>query len=229
MATSAIGRALADRGPPVAGRQTEETIALARRLQSLAKVRARLRTCVTPSALFAAAAELACEECGFDRAIVLVLDNGGEALTAASTPPLGISASERLRRWVQSHPVSLPQDSREMEIIRSADPDQCVPTEASSILGPALCLRQHLLVAIPRSGLPAAALLVDRRQHRPDLVDRALIELLASDVAAVLAILELQLRAKELGRRVQLLASRSDRAVKAILGPVWVHDSQDAG
>jgi hypothetical protein len=184
---------------------------------------------VTPSALFAAAAELACEECGFDRAIVLVLDNEGEALTAASTAPLRISASERLRRWVQANPVSLPQDSREMEIIRSTDPNQCAPTEASSILGPALCLRQHLLVGIPSPGLPAAALLVDRRRHRLDFVDRALIELLASDVAAVLAILELQLRANELRRRIQLIASCSDRAVKAILGPVRVHDSQAGG
>jgi GAF domain-containing protein len=224
MATCATRAVLAHGNTMEATSHNQPKLGHARRLQSLVDVRRRLSACRTPAALFAAAADMAHEHCGFDRALVLVLE--GDVLRPASTRPLRTRTSDQLRRWVEAHPVSLPPECREMEFLRF---DSTGPEPAPSVLVRELRLRAHLLAAIRRSGRPAAILVVDRQLHDIDAVDRALIELLAADAAAALELLELRMKARQLGRQVQMLALSSDRAVNAILGPVSLDGSHAAG
>lgn len=119
---------------------------------------ARLRTCVDPDALLATATREALLMCPFDRAVVATVDDG--RIGAPSGRPLPDDASERLRRRLCEHPVTLRPGTEEEFLLAGGTRADAAgrPSQLAERLG----LRDHLYAPAVLDGHALALLILDR-------------------------------------------------------------------
>jgi LuxR family transcriptional regulator, regulator of acetate metabolism len=154
----------------------------AERIRRLAEASRALHACETVDALLARAAAIGCEVCGFERGVVLTVDEGH--LTAGESGALEDGESDRLRRQVLAEPVVLAPGTVEVQVVRS----QMAATRAggASPLADALGLRELLLAAVVPDAWPVALVVLDRAEGQPDALELSIGEVFAALVAAQL-------------------------------------------
>lgn len=184
-------------------------------LLRLGTMRRRLHAAPTVGALFAAAAELACREFGFDRGLVLSVE--GRELTARTTDSLREAASDRLRRAVLAAPVALRPETREAELVRLMRPSQSALLPARSALAAALSLDHYGLAPIVVESRTLALLVLDRTAPALDALETAVIGAFGELVAATLEHTVLRSRQRELAGEVQSLTTSTQALMREML------------
>jgi DNA-binding CsgD family transcriptional regulator len=187
------------------GRGPRELIAAQRRLNSAATMPELLRS----------ACEHAGDWCGFDRALVLPIED--EHVNAALLGALPDPASDALRRRVLSEPVVLRPGSAEAELIRHAEGGRPGAGTAPSLLQAALGLEQFALGAVMPEERVLALMVLDR--HDPPVTDddRAAVQLFCTLLALSVERLFLRLRMKELSTELRHLTASALAAMQEAL------------
>jgi DNA-binding NarL/FixJ family response regulator len=193
--------------------ETSELDAHLERLHKLRAVRRRLSGSTSVGALFAEAATIACDELGFDRAVVLAAERG--TLTAGVSDALARDASDRLRRRVLAEPVSVGPETYEAELIRQSR----LPAtrRAPSRLAEALELSEYVIAPVAPEARTLALLVADRQAPPVHELEAAGATLLADLLAGALERLVLRLRQRELATDLQHLTASTQALMREML------------
>lgn len=171
----------------------------------LLTVHDRLRGCGQVDELFAAAADLAPEACGFTRGLIASVADG--RLTATGSRPLADAESDRLRRALLADPVSLEPRTEESESVRHTR--RPALRRRPSILADHLGLRQHALAPIRPEGTTLALLILDRPGPAATAAELEAVDLLAGVIAIALERTVLRRRVADLAVEVRRFAEVS--------------------
>jgi DNA-binding NarL/FixJ family response regulator len=176
---------------------------------------AQLRSCPTVGSLFARAAEIACGELGFTRAVVLAVT--AEGLSAGPTDVLADEPSDRLRRMTLAHPVPLLPGTMEAELVRLGEsPCHRTAVPRPSSLATALELDQFAFgVVAPQQRV--LALLVADRAEPLDVLDRSAVAAVAVAVAVAVETVILHARVAEIGADLRNLAASTQALMTEVL------------
>lgn len=195
---------------------TAERLALhLERMAALGALRRRLCGSATVGALFAAAAELACAELGFERGLVLSVDGG--RLTGEVTDALRNEASDRLRRHVLRAPPTLARDAHEAELIRLSKPVWPPRPGAPSVLARDLDLREFVLAPVAAENRVLALMLVDRGGPEVEALDAVEVAAFADVLAGALAYVVLRARQHELAGDLRHFMASTQALMREIL------------
>jgi DNA-binding CsgD family transcriptional regulator len=179
-------------------------------------MRRRLSGAPSVGALFATAATLACETLGFERAVVLSVEQG--VLSAAVTDTLPSDESDRLRRRVLADPLAVPTDSYEAELIRQNRSSPTAKTaKAASVVAEALALGEYVIVPIAPETRTLALLVADRTRPAVEPIDAAIVALFADVVAGTLERLVLRMRQQELATDLQHLTASTQALMREVV------------
>jgi DNA-binding CsgD family transcriptional regulator len=151
--------------------------------------------------LLARAADAACQQCGFDRCVVLAIGDG--ELTAADTEALAKPASDKLRRQALSQPIRLTRGTAEAALIRRAGGDTRARPGGASVVQAALGLEHHAVSVIAPESRALALLVLDRARPPVGQLDQALVDAFASMLAVVLEHAVLHARVSELSLQLR--------------------------
>jgi LuxR family transcriptional regulator, regulator of acetate metabolism len=176
-------------------------------------MRRRLSGAPSVGALFATAATLACETLGFERAVVLSVEQG--VLSAAVTDTLSSDESDRLRRRVLADPLPVPTDSYEAELIRQSRSSPAAKT--ASVVAEALALGEYVIVPIAPETRTLALLVADRTRPAVEPIDAAIAALFADVVAGTLERLVLRMRQQELATDLQHLTASTQALMREVV------------
>jgi LuxR family transcriptional regulator, regulator of acetate metabolism len=200
------------------GRGPRELIAAQRRLNSAATMPELLRN----------ACEHAGNWCGFERALVLAIED--DHVTATLIGALSDPASDALRRRVLAEPLALRPGTAEAELIRHAEGGRPGAGNAPSLLGAALSLEQFALGAVMPEDRVLALLVLDRHDPPVDDDDRGAVQLFCTILALSIERLFLRLRMKELSTELRHLTASALAAMQEALGsPVALPRDYGAG
>lgn len=170
---------------------THDTVAA---FGALARAREHLQGAASVGALLASAADVACREGGFDRAVVLTVDAGH--LSAGETDALSSPPSDRLRRSLLGTSVELAPGTEEHELVRR--PRSRPVARLPSGLSERLELQQFLLSPVVPQAAVIALLVADRETPIVTGADTALMDAVAAALASELALLVQRTRVDEL-------------------------------
>jgi LuxR family transcriptional regulator, regulator of acetate metabolism len=194
-------------------------------LRRLHQLRRRLAAATSVGGLFADAAALASEEFGFERALVLSVEQGG--LSARTSDALDCEASDRLRRQLLAEPMRLRSDSLEAELIRQGR----LPSgsRGESQLAAALNLHEFVLAPIAPEARTLAILLVERSDRPISELDELTVTLFADCTAAALERVVVRARQAELACDIQQLAASTMALMREVVqSPVALPDDRGA-
>jgi DNA-binding CsgD family transcriptional regulator len=177
----------------------------ARRLARLRSTHARMRRETTVGGLLAFVAASACAECGFDRAVVLTIDDG--ALRAGDSDALADPASDRLRRLVLQEPITITPAS--LEAVLAAEPDGGAERDWTrpSVAAERLQLDELAMEIISLDGHPTALLVVDRPAPAVGAFDRVLLASFATTASVALEQIVLRVRLAEVASELRHLTA----------------------
>ncbi|WP_205698814.1 helix-turn-helix transcriptional regulator [Conexibacter sp. SYSU D00693] len=185
----------------------------------------RLQACRDIAELRAQASIEACAFCGFDRAVVLTVEDG--VLRAAGNA-VDHEACDLLRRTALATPTPLESGSDEAELVRRADDGRRTGTRGASVLQQALGLEQFVLAPIVPETRTVALLVVDRHEPEVALEERVRVEVYAGLIGVALERAVLRARLAELSAEFRHLAtSAMAMGQEALLSPVTM--STDLG
>jgi DNA-binding CsgD family transcriptional regulator len=177
--------------------------------------------------LFAQASFEARTICGFQRAVVLGVEQG--TLVANATGAVSDPESDALRRAVLGHPVPILADSHESELVRRPDRARA-SREAISTLKEALGLEHHLLAAVAPEGRTVALLVLDRPAPPVDDAAREKAEIVAHHLELALERLILRQRLRQLADNLRSLTASAQALVQeAVYAPVELPCSNGRG
>jgi DNA-binding CsgD family transcriptional regulator len=186
----------------MAGDLTEDQFrAYLERFTSLPAVYRELVSYTRVTELLARAADAACQQCGFDRCVVLAI--GGGELTAAGTEALANPASDKLRRQALAQPIPVTPGTIEAALIRRASGDTRTRPGATSIVKEALDLQHDAVSVIAPQSRALALLVLDRAEPPVQELDQALVDAFASMLAVVLEHAVLHSRVAELSLQLR--------------------------
>ncbi|EHN10659.1 Putative two-component system regulator [Patulibacter medicamentivorans] len=162
-----------------------------------------LRSCPLVGELLARACALACEHCGFTRAMVLTVR--GDYLTADGVDLLENPASDLLRRSVLVNPIPLRGWNEESALLRGGGRQG--RSAPRSVVAEALSLHHYALgVIAPEDGSALAILVTDRPAGDVVAEDRANVEAFAQITAIALEQVVLRARMQELTSELRFLS-----------------------
>jgi DNA-binding NarL/FixJ family response regulator len=167
---------------PLARRGPTQLLALQRHLHGAASI----------PALFGRASDVALTECGFDRAVVLSVED--HLLTAGLLPPLDDPGSEALRLQLLEDPVRLVRGSVEAEFIRLAEGGRGELIDGCSVLKATHGLEQLAIGAVVVDTRVLAFVVADRAAPAVGFQERAVVQAFAQLVACSLERLVLRQR-----------------------------------
>jgi DNA-binding CsgD family transcriptional regulator len=183
-------------------------------LQRIGMLRRKLSATATVGALFARATDLACQELGFARGVIVSVGDG--QLRAETSDSLRDPASDRLRRVLLATPVALRPGTIEAELVRlMRAPHSGRP--CASALAEALGLRHHGLAPIVVESRTLAILVVDRDAPALDALDTATLGTFAELTAASLEHLVLRQRQRELAAEMQSVTMSAQALMREML------------
>jgi DNA-binding CsgD family transcriptional regulator len=188
-----------------------------------------LHECRSLPELFSRASEVACDWCGFSRALVVAVED--QFLIAGPSGALRNPASDALRRRLLADPVPLVSGSVEAELIRRGGATgRSYGRQGASVLKEALGLDCFALGAIMPETELLGLLLVDRN-HAP--VDgRALdaVQMLAHVVARSLEQLFLRQRMNEFSTELRHLTASAEALMREALdAPMTLPNDNGSG
>lgn len=173
------------------------------KLPELFAIYRRLRSCDTVSELFAQGSDLVREAGGFDRALVLVVQDA--TLTVRGVGALRHGPSDQLRRAILAEPLAIAAGSEEGEHVRR--PLVAGPRRpAASPLAERLGLRHHAYAAIAPDDDALALLVVDRAARPLAEEEVEAVGSLGAAVALALDHVVLRMRAAQLADEVRQFA-----------------------
>lgn len=185
----------------------------------LAALRAALHTPATVPQLLARACVQACERCGFERGVVLSIDDG--VLSSNGMGSVEHAASDALRRRALAHPIRLAPGSPEAELVRRAEGFEPRGREIRSVLAGPLRLGEHLVAPVVPEARAVALLVVDRSAPVVADSDRSAVELFAYVLGLALERVVLRARMTEVSAELRhLTASATALAQEASSAPV---------
>jgi DNA-binding CsgD family transcriptional regulator len=184
-------------------------------LRRVGAVRRQLRRATTVGALFSGAADLACHELGFDRAVVLSVEAG--MLRADTTDSIRNPDSDRLRRLVLAAPVQVRPDVHEAEMIRLMRASQSAAIGSASVVADALELRNYALAPVVVESRTLAILVVDRARPAVQELDIAVVGAFAEIIASALEHVVLRSRQRELVEDLQNLTASTQALMREML------------
>jgi DNA-binding CsgD family transcriptional regulator len=177
------------------------------RLRSIGRVRSGIRGAASVGELFARTALAACAQCGFERGVVVTVEDG--VLAAGGSDAIGDEGSDRLRRALLAAPVTLTAGTHEHAVIRRADAPQRTRRPLPSPLAATLGLDDFAFAAIVPEARTLALLVVDRSGRSISPVDEAVVEVVASFAALELAAIVQRARVGDLVAEVRNFAAAS--------------------
>jgi DNA-binding CsgD family transcriptional regulator len=181
------------------------------RLERLADVHMRMRSCASVGQLFAVAATAAREHCGYERAVLLDIDESH--LRAAHSEPITDGDSDRLRRLTLQQPPPIHPDSIEASLIRGEHP---APTQRSTVAD-VLGLAEYAIEVVPLDRRPVALLVADR-ELPVGAVDRAVLKTLATHTSLALEQVVMRLRLAEVASELRHLTAFTQALMSETLG-----------
>lgn len=188
-------------------------------LQRLPALHDGLRASRDVGELLARGAELACEESGFGRAVVVGVRDG--RLSADASDVLRDSASDQLRRELTSDPPVLRADCLEAEIARRPDTDPTPTPARPSLLAEVLELEDPVFGVIAPEGATVGFLLMDRPATPVDDATRLVGTLFGRMLAVVLEHVVMRARIAELSRELRFMTvSAQALATEAFEGSI---------
>ncbi|MCU1676945.1 MAG: putative sensor protein, partial [Frankiales bacterium] len=165
----------------------------------------RLRSAASVPELFANAAALARVECGFERAVILTVDDG--SLTAGGSAVLADAGSDRLRRRVLAAPVAIEPNTLEYDLVRGSTRRRGPAATRPCVLADVLDLQEYALGVIEPDGRPLALLVVDRPAGPVDSLDQATVTAMAAMAGMSLEHVVLQTRLSEVSTELNHLTA----------------------
>jgi len=188
-------------------------------LQRLPALHDRMRQAKDVAELLSRGTALACEECRFDRGIVVGVRDG--RLTADATGVLASADSDSLRRCVLAEPPELRPNTLEAELARRSASATTPTDEVPSILAEAFELEEPAFGVIAPEGTTVGILVLDRPLDGVDDADRAIVALMGRMLSVVLEHVVLRARVAELSSELRFLTvSAQALATEAFDGPI---------
>lgn len=172
-----------------------------------------MRECDSGGALFARAAELARQLCGFERCVVASVVDG--RLTTQGSVALEDPASDQLRRLLSAGPVALRPGTLEAEIVRSAT--RARSRRRRSELAEQLGLRAFELSPVVPESTTLALLIGDREEPALTGEERDVAGAFATTLAVNIEHFVLRRRAAELAEEVRQFAGSAQALSREIL------------
>jgi DNA-binding CsgD family transcriptional regulator len=201
-----------------AGRGPRELIAAQRRLHSAESIPELLRH----------GSEAAAQWCGFERALILSIED--DRLSASGLGAMADPGSDALRRRMLASPVELRPGSAEAELIRLTEGGRTGSGHAPSQLQAALGLEHYALGAVMPEDHVVAMLVLDRLQPSVGTGDREAVQLFAQLVAMSVERLFLRVRMRELSAELRHLTASANAVMKeALESPVALPTDYGAG
>lgn len=188
-----------------AGRGPRELAAVAKRLHSADSVAELLRQASAEAAAW----------CGFDRALILTVEE--DHLSGTLTGALGDPGSDGLRRRVLASPVQLHPGTAEAEFIRHAEGGRAAGGQAPSDLQSALGLKVFALGAVMPEERVLALLVLDRDEPEATPLDGDAAQFFAHVIGLAVERLFLRLRMRELALELRHLTASAQAAMKEAL------------
>lgn len=187
----------------------------------VAESHGRLRSAASVDDLFVRAAALARTDLGFERALVLVVEDGhlrGSASAALEDP-----ASDWMRRHLLAHPQAIEPGTVEHALIRRAEGEARARSFNRSVVAETMD-RPSVALGVIAPEASALAMLVAARADDEDVTEaeQAAVATLAAVVAAVFEGIVLRARVAELSAEIRSLTASAhaliDEALHAPLG-----------
>lgn len=185
----------------LADTQTAVQAGVTVRLGEVGRVRRAIRGSATVDELFARAAHAVCAECGFDRGVVVTVEEG--VLSASDSGTIEGTRSDRLRRALLAQPVSLAQGTEEHATIRRADGPASSRRRRASDLADALGLVSFVYAAVAPEARTLALLVVDRAEPPVAPSEAATVGMIAAFLALELSRIVQRARVDELAAEVR--------------------------
>jgi len=182
--------------------------------RELALVQRRLHAAESLAELFGAAGEAARDWCGFERALILSVED--DRLSADGLGMIRDPSSDALRRQVLAEPILLAPGSAESELIRHNEGGRG-GGQAASVLQAALGLEHYALGAVMPEERVLALLVVDRAGLPVEQPERDAVQFFAHLLALAVERLYLRLRMQELSGELRLLTASALAAMKEAL------------
>lgn len=129
----------------------------------ISAIRVDLAAATTTAELLTAGVSQALATCGFERGVVLAVEQGW--LTATATQAADDEASDELRRRVLAEPVPLRAGTAETRALLLAEGRRPGPATDESVVRDRLMLRQHTIAAVVADTQAVALLVVDRASN----------------------------------------------------------------
>lgn len=172
-----------------------------------------LRECDTVGGLFARAAGLATEVCGFERGVIASVVDGH--LMSLGSEPLADDRSDALRRLLLAAAVPLTPGTEESELVRRAG--RSSTRRAPSRLAQFLGLESWALSPIAPESAVLALIVLDRAGPAVSDDEQAILDAFALTVGLSVEHFVLRRRAADLAEEVRLFAGSSQALAREVL------------
>ena len=190
---------------PLGGHDTRELAALQRRLHSAESIGELLRL----------ACDDAAEWCGFQRALILTIED--DLLSASLLGALRDAPSDALRRRALADPVMIRAESFEAELIRGFETGRGVRGRAASQLQAQLGLGDFVLGAVMPEDRALALVVVDRQGPPVQERDRESVQFFAQLLALSVERVFLRSRMRELSTELRHLTASAQAVMREAL------------
>jgi DNA-binding CsgD family transcriptional regulator len=190
---------------PLGGHDTRELAALQRRLHSAESLGELLRL----------ACDDAAEWCGFQRALVLTIED--DLLSASLLGALRDAASDALRRRALADPVMIRAESMEAELIRGFETGRSARGRSPSQLQAQLGLGDFVLGAVMPEERVLALVVVDRHGPPVQERDRETVQFFAQLLALSVERVFLRSRMRELAVELRHLTASAQAVMREAL------------
>lgn len=189
------------------------------RCNRLRRLQRGLNAASSVSELLSRASVQACDFCGFQRALVLTVQDG--RLVADGTHAISEPASDALRLRAAGTLMALPSESEEAELIRRAESLARCNTPLRSVLAEALALEHYVLAPVVPEARVVAVLLVDRDRDPVTDTDREAVDLFAHLLGGALERTVLRARLGELATELRHMTTSAHALIQeAVAAPV---------
>ena len=215
-------------GPPRAGADDSEYGIQPARFGALSALKRRLHGASTVGELLAMASVEAVRACGFERGVVLAVEDG--QLTASGIDAIEAPASDAMRRQMLAHPVPLAAGSPEAELIRRAEGFKRSRGDGPANLSTALGLREHVLVPVVPESQAVALVVLDRSDPPVSDEDQSSVELFAHLLGLAVERVVLRLRMQEVSTELRHLSTSALALMnEALEAPIMLPADQGQG
>jgi DNA-binding CsgD family transcriptional regulator len=187
----------------------------AKLLLKLPSLHQRLRSSTSVADLFARAAEIGRNECGFARCIVISV--AGSQLSAGESDSLADPASDSLRRQLLAEPLAIQPGTEEFVLIRRAEGSRAGKATRQSALAEKLELDDYALGIVAPEGRVLALILLDRPGPEVDPLDQAVVNGLGAMLSMALEHLVLRARVAELAAELRHMNASSQALTTELL------------